>query len=186
MKQGAGGEPVALMGQLDWSGAGRAPELRQTGPCLLAPLPACPCRCSAGTGPLEADEALLAAEGPELPANQRHALLYRMGQARLLLPLFAAFSVSCHVHCLCTPPALTARPAPVETAGAAVPGACQRIAAVRDGAHGTAAGPGPGAKGRQVRQAEQTAALADGIVNALHATTEGEQTGTGEKTGVCK
>lgn len=37
----------------------------------------------AGTGPLERDEELLAAAGPHLPRNQRHALLYRMGQKAL-------------------------------------------------------------------------------------------------------
>lgn len=33
-----------------------------------------------GTGPLEADEQLLAGAGDALPRNQKHALLYRMGQ----------------------------------------------------------------------------------------------------------
>ncbi|PRW58784.1 ribulose-1,5 bisphosphate carboxylase oxygenase large subunit N- chloroplastic isoform X1 [Chlorella sorokiniana] len=36
-----------------------------------------------GTGPLEADQELLAAAGEALPRNQRHALLYRMGQKAL-------------------------------------------------------------------------------------------------------
>jgi len=37
----------------------------------------------AGTGPLENDEQLLAGAGDTLPPNQRHALLYRMGQKAL-------------------------------------------------------------------------------------------------------
>lgn len=36
-----------------------------------------------GTGPLEADEQLLAAAGGSLPRNQQHALLYRMSQKAL-------------------------------------------------------------------------------------------------------
>ncbi|KAL4425721.1 hypothetical protein ABPG75_009737 [Micractinium tetrahymenae] len=36
-----------------------------------------------GTGPLEADEQLLASAGDVLPRNQKHALLYRMGQKAL-------------------------------------------------------------------------------------------------------
>lgn len=46
--------------------------------------PLCPPQhTAAGTGPLEADEQLLAAAGASLPRNQRHALLYRMGQKAL-------------------------------------------------------------------------------------------------------
>lgn len=43
--------------------------------------PHCHVACRpAGTGPLEADERLLAQAGDVLPRNQKHALLYRMGQ----------------------------------------------------------------------------------------------------------
>ena len=67
-------------------------EVRLSSPFLTARLgspsshtccsPPHPCPAT-GTGPLEADEQLLAAAGGSLPRNQRHALLYRMGQKAL-------------------------------------------------------------------------------------------------------
>ncbi len=51
-------------------------------PHLSKPCPPQP-PLPAGTGPLEADEQMLAAAGGSLPRNQRHALLYRMGQKAL-------------------------------------------------------------------------------------------------------
>lgn len=74
---GGGGDRAALAALCAFLGL--LPQSPPNLSCTHAPLHFPP----PGTGPLEDDERLLAAAGAQLPPNQRHALLYRMGQKRL-------------------------------------------------------------------------------------------------------